>query len=549
MLDRATLDAIDLDYVEIAPKVTGVALVGADASVEYCNDRAQDLVLGTGWRNRDIIDLLRDSEKHGMLATGSAARMANSLAGGATSVQLGTPDGRTILVSSTALGQARRMYEFVDVTEVLNRAERTRKDPLTGLPNRLDLVHRLDQALTDDDDQTAAVLFIDLDRFKAVNDTLGHPIGDALLRRVAERLSKTIGPDDILARLGGDEFVVVQRGSEQPGGAERLATEIIDVLGRAYLVQGHMVNVASSVGIALSQTDGTTPEALISNADLALYSAKDGGKGTFRFFTSELEQRMQERRSLEMDLRRALALQEFSLAFQPQFEIGARKLVGFECLLRWKHEVRGNVSPADFIPLAEETGLIVQIGEWVLRSACHEAASWGLPISIAVNISPVQFGHPGFLQTVVSALASSGLPGSCLELEITEGVLLEDTDAVIATLQKLRSLGIRVSMDDFGTGYSSLSYLQKFPFDKVKIDQSFVRSMVSSSDSSAIVRAISALSASLGMTTVAEGVETEEQLIKAAQEGCMHVQGFLTGRPLDARAAREVISSQIVEHS
>lgn len=549
MLDRATRNATDLEYVETTPRVTGVVIVGRNAVVEYCNDRAQELALGTGWKNSDLVDLLRDSEKHGMLATGSARRMADALAGGATSVQLATPDGRTILVSCTPLRQARRMYEFVDVTGVLDEAERARTDPLTGLPNRLELMHRLRQALMDDDDQTTAVLFIDLDRFKAVNDTLGHPIGDALLRRVSERLGKTIGPDDILARLGGDEFVVVQQGRGQPDSAQQLAAQIIDVLGRAYLIQGHMVNVASSVGIALSKTDGTTPEALIANADLALYSAKDAGKGTFRFFTSELETRLQERRAMEMDLRRALALQEFSLAFQPQFEIGSRKLVGFECLLRWRHEVRGNVSPADFIPLAEETGLIVQIGEWVLRTACHEAASWGQTISIAVNISPVQFGHPSFLQTVVSALASSGLPGSCLELEITEGVLLEDTDAVIATLQELRSLGIRVSMDDFGTGYSSLSYLQKFPFDKVKIDQSFVRTMVSSSDSSAIVRAISALSASLGMTTVAEGVETEEQLIKAAQEGCMHVQGFLTGRPLDASAARAIISSQTVERS
>jgi diguanylate cyclase (GGDEF)-like protein len=383
---------------------------------------------------------------------------------------------------------------------------------------------------------------VDLDRFKIVNDSLGHPIGDALLRKVSERLLGLAAEGDTVARLGGDEFVIIKPGLTDVADAEALAGRVVDLVGRAYALEGHMLNIGASVGIAMSPANGCGADALLKNADLALYSAKAEGRGRFRFFEPEMDARMQARRAIELDLRRALALKEFALEYQPQIDLQNQELVGFEALLRWRSAARGTVSPASFIPIAEEIGLIVPIGEWVLRTACMEAARWSRPLAVAVNLSPLQFRSANLVATVVSALANSGLDPSRLELEITEGALMEDTDDVVTTLKRMRNLGVRVSMDDFGTGYSSLSYLQKFPFDKIKIDQSFVREMSHNEEAAAIVRAVARLGASLGMTTTAEGVETEEQLAAIRAEGCSQVQGYLTGRPMSGEGAAALVA-------
>ena len=419
-------------------------------------------------------------------------------------------------------------------------------DTLTGLPNRAFFAMRLKQAeerlrLTG---EGFAVLAIDLDRFKQVNDTLGHPIGDALLCKVAERLQTTLKPGDTLARLGGDEFAVLQSGGPDEAGTTTLARRIVDLVGRAYVVEGHLINVGASVGAARAPTDGAEPDLLLKQADLALYRAKLDGRDTFRFFTPEMMARMEARRLLELDLRKALAMREFELVYQPQLNLGSERLVGCEALIRWHHPTRGTVSPADFVPLAEEIGLIVTIGEWVIRTACLEAVCWPSDLSVAVNLSPAQFKSKKLVDTVASALATSGLAPQRLELEITEGVLLQENEANLATLHALRDLGLRISLDDFGTGYSSLSYLRAFPFDKIKIDRSFVSGKAAEGDSMAIIRAIASLGASFGMTTVAEGVETAEQMRRIREEGCTDVQGYFVSRPISANAIGRLFMDQ-----
>ena len=448
------------------------------------------------------------------------------------------------------------------------RAERlARVDPLTGLPNRLLFRERLAEAVAraepgggDGGSAADAVLCLDLDRFKSVNDTLGHTVGDALLAAVAGRLRSAVRDTDTVARLGGDEFAILQAGAtsssssgRQPWDAAALAERLVDLVGRAYLVEGHLVNVGASVGIAVLGGDGgggrADPDRALREADLALYRAKAEGRGTFRLFEPGMGARAQARRALELDLRRALALRELELHYQPQTNLATGRISGLEALLRWRHPGRGLVPPADFVPLAEEVGLIVPFGEWVLRTACRETARWPGDLSLAVNLSPVQFASPNLVAAVTSALAASGLPARRLELEITESVLLEESETVLATLHQLRDLGARVAMDDFGTGYSSLSYLRSFPFDKIKIDRSFVRGLSPSpgdgggeqaaaaagaGECAAIVRAIAGLGASFGMATTAEGVETEEQLRRIRDEGCTEAQGFLVSRPVPA---------------
>ena len=414
------------------------------------------------------------------------------------------------------------------------------------MPNRIRFQTRLNEARSrlERSGEGFAVLAVDLDRFKTVNDTLGHPIGDVLLQKVAERLQSAVRPTDTVARFGGDEFAVIQGNVSDVIGAETLAKRIVDLLGRAYIVDGHLINIGASVGVAIAPDDGTDPDVLLKNADLALYRAKTDGRDTFRFFTPEMDARMRARRSLELDLRKALALHEFELVYQPQMNLETNQLVACEALMRWNHPSRGLVSPADFIPLAEEIGLIVSIGEWVVRTACNEAANWPQELCVAVNLSPAQFKSKKLVQAVASALSSSGLAPSRLELEITEGVLLQENEANLTTLHALRGLGLRISMDDFGTGYSSLSYLRSFPFDKIKIDRSFVSGGKSQEESMAIVRAIASLGASFGMTTVAEGVETPEQMSRIRHEGCTDVQGYLISRPVLATAIRTLFSER-----
>jgi diguanylate cyclase (GGDEF)-like protein/PAS domain S-box-containing protein len=409
-------------------------------------------------------------------------------------------------------------------------------DPLTDLPNRLlfqkDLSAALSRAARRED--LVAVHCIDLDRFKTVNDTLGHPIGDALLKTAAERLRACVREGDTIARLGGDEFAVVQCGLTDLSGATRLAGRIVEALAETFELQGHQVMIGGSVGVAVSPNDGSDSDELLKKADMALYRAKADGKGAFHFFERAMDEALQARRALELDLRLALAEGQFELHYQPLFNLGADKVTGCEALLRWRHPVRGMVSPADFIPLAEEIGLINPLGEWVLREACREAAGWPDHVRLAVNLSPAQFRDKHLVTTVVSALAASGLAAERLELEITESVLLQDTAGNMSILHDLKALGVRISMDDFGTGYSSLSYLRSFPFDKIKIDQTFVRDILDDADALAIIKAVLDLGASLGITTTAEGVESVEQLDELRRQGCGEIQGYFISRPKPA---------------
>ena len=453
------------------------------------------------------------------------------------------------------LGDGYWMAMFEEVTArhtaEASAIELAMHDPLTGLPNRELFHRRVSAALAEaaqegeagQDEAGPAVLLVDLDRFKAVNDTLGHPVGDALLRLVAKRLRSVLRSSDVVARLGGDEFALLVSPMPELVNLAQLAKRIVDVLGRPYLIEGHLVNIGASIGVARAPRDGREHSQLQRNADLALYHAKEAGRSTWSFFEPHMDARALARRSLEIDLRKALALREFELHYQPQVDLETDSIVGFEALLRWRHPERGLVSPADFIPLAEEIGLIVPLGEWVLREACHEATRWPDGVSVAVNVSPHQFADPARLVNLVAkSLASSSLPGSRLEIEITESVLLRNEQTVLAALHRLRAMDVRVAMDDFGTGYSSLSQLHSFPFDKIKIDRSFVKDRGDTASQNAIVRAITALGASLGMATIAEGVETSDQLARIRAEGCMAVQGYLFSRPVPVEEIGHLIS-------
>lgn len=523
---------------------TGLISLSSDLRVMTCNASAQSLIVGSACLSKPIIDLIDDAEKFGICAAGTSSAFATMLSNGGSELLFEMRDGRTVMARAQAMDDATTIVELSDVSFVVRNALSQHRDPLTGLATRAELLKRLSQALAGPA-PSGALLYIDLDRFKTVNDTLGHPVGDGLLKLVAARISKILAGQDTLARLGGDEFAVLLASNADHDAPTRLAAELIEMVSRSYLVAGHLVNIGVSVGIAMVGEDGNTPDELIKNADLALFRAKGAGRGTYRAFTSDMDRQSQERRALEIDMRRALALREFTLAYQPQYEISGRQLLGFEALLRWQHTSRGNVSPAEFIPLAEEIGLIVALGDWVLTTACKAASTWSGSLSVAVNISALQFRNEHLVDVVASALAESGLAPERLELEITEGALLEYTATVISVLSRIKAMGVRISLDDFGTGYSSLSYLQKFPFDKIKIDQSFVRGAVTDADSAAIVRAVSALGQSLGMTIIAEGVETEEQLTEIFEQGCRQVQGFLTGRPMNADAVKLLIHQSL----
>jgi diguanylate cyclase (GGDEF)-like protein len=454
-------------------------------------------------------------------------------------------DGRVVAISHQPMAGGGWVATHQDITEQRRSeakiAYMALHDALTNLPNRALLNERLELALNRvKRGELVATHLLDLDHFKNVNDTLGHPVGDKLLRVVADRLRAVVRETDTIARMGGDEFAVIQANIAQPADATVLAQRIIEAVGEPYDIDGHQVVIGTSVGIAVGPVDGVAPDQLIRNSDLALYRAKDKGRGIYRFFEPEMDTQMQARRAMENDLRKGLAAGEFELHYQPVVNLERHEITGFEALIRWHHPEKGMISPAEFIPLAEENGFIVQLGEWALRSGCATAAGWPENLKIAVNLSPVQFRSPGLVQVVFSALASSGLSADRLELEITEAVLLEDTEAILATLYKLRELGVRIAMDDFGTGYSSLSYLQKFPFDKIKIDRSFIKSMGDGVSSLSIVRAVAALANGLGMTTTAEGVETEQQLHTVKSEGCTEMQGYLFSKPRPSREIEEL---------
>ncbi|WP_415914788.1 putative bifunctional diguanylate cyclase/phosphodiesterase [Rhodopseudomonas palustris] len=450
--------------------------------------------------------------------------------------QVSFPDGRTFGIEILPV-QEGRLITAGDITDHLaeraREAEAARTDRLTGLGNRLMFRERLSKILGEADlAGGAAMLVVDLGRFKALNESLGHKIGDALLGLVAKRIRSAVGAGDVVARLEADKFGIIQTGRPQAQSADALAIRLVDLIGRSYLLDGQLINVAASIGVVLLSDGVDDADNVMKNADLALHRAKKDGHGSYHFFESAMDERMQARRKLEIDLRRALALREFALVYQPQVNLKSNTVTGFEALLRWQCPKRGAVSPLDFIPLAEETGVITPIGEWVLRTACCEAAKWPPELSVAVNVSAVQFADPNLVSTIISALADSRLDPRRLELEITESVMLDARGTALAVLQTLRTMGVRVALDDFGTGYSSLGYLRSFPFDKIKIDQSFVRGTSNDPAGQAIVRAVAALGHSLGMATVAEGVETAEQLARVAADGCTEVQGYFFSRPI-----------------
>ena len=444
-------------------------------------------------------------------------------------------DGRTIAVSQQTVQGGGWVATYEDVSErraaEARLAHVARHDQLTSLPNRLLFGEQVRATVTRDHrDASVAMLCLDLDRFKTVNDMFGHESGDALLRAVSERLQTCCREQDFVARLDGDEFAVVQVG-RQPAAASGLARRLIEALAEPFVLDQRAVEVGVSIGIALvDDTVSANAEDLLKCAELALTRAKDEGGGCFRFFEAAMDLRARERRALELDLRNALKNEEFEIYYQPQIATGAG-LAGFEALLRWNHPSRGLVSPGDFIPLAEEIGLIGALGDWVLKHACIAAAGWPAEIKVAVNLSPAQFRGRALADDVAGVLAASGLPAHRLELEITEALLMEDDDLVLGTLRSIRRLGVRIAMDDFGTGYSSLAYLSRFPFDKIKIDQSFVRALDANDESIAIIRAIVGLGRSLGIAINAEGVETQEQQARLAKEGCGELQGYLFGRP------------------
>ncbi|GBF28250.1 putative signaling protein [bacterium MnTg02] len=482
-------------------------------------------------------------ERQGWVTRGLAANKTQELS-----------DGRTITITHQPMSGGGWLTTHEDTTDyrrIQNRlAHLAHHDELTGLPNRLLLRERMGEALKRAGRGDGfALLCLDLDNFKDVNDTLGHPIGDELLKTVAQRLGGCTRETDTIARLGGDEFAIIQDSRSQPGDAEALARRICEVISAPFDLAGQQIVSGASIGIAVAPGDSIDANQLLKYADMALYRAKSEGRGTYRCFEPEMETNLKDRHALGLDLRKAIANSELEVYYQPIINLETNEVSSFEALLRWHHPARGMVSPAQFIPIAEEIGLISQFGKWVLRQACSEAKSWPNGINVAVNVSPVQFRSGDLVQAITTALLESGLPASRLELEITESVLLQDDEGTLDVLHHLRELGLRISLDDFGTGYSSLSYLQKFPFDKIKIDASFISDLSNGDHGIGIVRAVVGLASRLGVATTAEGVETEEQLKIIRAEGCTEVQGYLFSYPRPAKDVSDILRqhSQEVE--
>jgi diguanylate cyclase (GGDEF)-like protein len=458
------------------------------------------------------------------------------------------PGGRAIEIVNKPLREGGWVATIEDITERTRADEKiahmAHYDALTDLPNRMLFRERLEQALRAiRPDEQLAVMYIDIDEFKSVNDALGHQIGDELLKAIAERLRLCVGQTGVAARLGGDEFAVIQT-------AIRSHTETMQLLAAIYReirepvdCCGHLITTDASIGIALAPGDGLDLDQLLRNADLALYGAKSDGRRTYRFFEAGMDARAKERRSLELELRQAIADGGFELHYQPLLHLEDGTVSCCEALLRWRHPERGMISPADFIPVAEDTGLINDLGHWVLNTACREAVNWPDHVHVAVNVSPIQFKSQTLALTVTAALAASGLAASRLELEITEAVLIRDDEAALEILHQLRELGVHIALDDFGTGYSSLSYLQRFPFDKIKIDRAFIKDLGGTGASSTIVQAVVNIAAASDMTTTAEGVETEQQRNMLRILGCTEMQGYLFSRPVPGAEIRRLLPS------
>jgi diguanylate cyclase (GGDEF)-like protein len=536
----------------------GLCMLDTQDRLQVWNERFLELLhlekapIQVGMR---ISQLVRQSIKAGNHKSKGVKQVIRDLVAGLskeTHDQFQTcPDGeRTIAVSRRMMPDGGSVVILEDVTERKRAQERishlAKFDELTGLANRTQFRERITAVLKEvyKPENRITIHLIDLDRFKTINDTLGHPIGDKLLKEVAARLTAVIGPADMITRFGGDEFVVMQIATERQQDAKTMAQRLVRALKEPFEIEGHRIDIGASIGIAMAPHDGIDPDELLKKADMALYAAKNGGGNEHRFFAIEMEDAAQDRRNLELDLREALALDQFHLKYQPLVDLHTGKITTCEALMRWTHPIRGDVPPAVFIPVAEETGLIVALGEWALNRACVEANTWPHGVKVAVNLSPIQFRERGLALQVVAALVKSGLPAQRLELEVTERLLLEDNDYTVATMQQLNNLGVNLSLDDFGTGYSSLNYLRKFPFHKIKIDQSFIVDLGDNRDARAIIGAIATLGASLDKIVVAEGIETEEQMQLVLSQGVHEGQGYLFGRPMMSDAILERLAVQ-----
>jgi diguanylate cyclase (GGDEF)-like protein len=517
----------------------GLVLYDNSSRVTVCNQRYIEMfglspdVAKPGCTMYELISHRKETGSFsGNVGEFCASIRRNVALGKITHQIVDTADGRAIQIINQPLEAGGWVATIEDVTERKRSDEKIVRlahyDALTDLPNRVLFREQLESALKKvQPDQQLAVLYIDIDEFKSVNDALGHSVGDELLKAVAGRLRGCLGETDVAARLGGDEFAIIQTAIGHPSDTTHLVGRIYDAIRKPYDCGGHLITTDASIGIALAPQQGADLDQLLKNADMAMYEAKADGRRTYRFFELSMDARVKTRRILELELRQAIMDGGFEVYYQPLVNLRDNKISSCEALLRWRHPKRGMISPAEFIPIAEETGLINQLGDWVLNTACIEAASWPDHIRVAVNVSPIQFKSETLALNVATALATSGLAPGRLELEITEAILIRDDEVALALLHQLRELGVRIALDDFGTGYSSLSYLQRFPFDKIKIDRCFVKDIAGSAGSSAIVQAIVNIAAASNMTTTAEGVETVPQMELLRELGCTEMQGYL----------------------
>ncbi|MGA8411786.1 MAG: EAL domain-containing protein [Xanthobacteraceae bacterium] len=520
----------------------GLVMFDAQGRVIICNQRYLDMYGHAQVQpGCTLAELLRERLETGSFA-GDPVAYAQEIVARAAASKIETriievSDGRTIAISKQPMPTGGWVATHEDIT-ARRQAEKqiaylARHDTLTDLPNRARLREWLTHALTQSHPgRPLAVLHIDLDHFMTLNDSLGHPIGDELLRAVGDRLRANVGDNDLVARIGGDEFAVALSDISAASEAAAITTRICDAVRVPYEIAGHAIMVDSSVGISLAPDDGSDADALIKNADLALSRAKSEGRGTYRFFEPEMDARTQARRKIELALKNALPRDEFELFYQPIVNLKTNQITSFEALLRWHHPERGLILPTEFVPVAEEIGLIAPIGDWVIYQSCKEAATWPEHLKVAINLSPTHLARSNIIARITGALAAARLPANRLELEVTEAVVLHATDATLATLHQLRAMGVRIALDDFGTGYSSLSYLRSFPFDKLKIDRSFIKDLGENEESVAIIEAIAMLARALNVTTTAEGVETEQQLQQIRRLGFTEMQGFLFSQPL-----------------
>ena len=534
----------------------GVLMFDSETRLIFCNNRYIELyglspeIVKPGCLLRDLLQHRIDLGTFSGDADEYVARLSAGIAEGKTfNNVVNLPDGRAFSVVNKPIPGGGWLATHEDVTERQRSEERiahmARHDALTDLPNRVLLLEQLNHEIKRvKRGECLAVLCLDLDQFKSVNDALGHHIGDELLKLVGERLRGCTRELDIVARMGGDEFAIIMTQMDQAADAATLSKRIRDSVIRPYQIEGHQIVTDISIGISVAPMDAVESHELLRNADMAMYDAKADGRGTFRFFEPEMNTRMKARRELEMDLRKALATEQFELHYQPLVVLETNEVNGFEALLRWKHPARGLISPADFIPIAEETGLIVPLGEWVLNAACNEAVDWPDHIKVAVNLSPAQLNSRNLVNMVTAALKESGMPPGRLQLEITETVLLQNTFSTLATLHELRRMGVQIALDDFGTGYSSLSYLRSFPFDKIKIDRSFIQDLSNGSEPLAIVNAVAGLAKCLNMTSTAEGVETPQQMQTLQAIGCTEMQGYLFSHPRPAHEIRQFFTQR-----